>query len=358
MRTRSRYDAGADEVHMTPKISVVMPVYNGERLLGEAVESILGQTFEDFELIAVDDGSKDRSLDMLQTYARKDPRVRVHPMPVNGGAIAARNTGIQFARGTFIAVMDADDVSLPHRLASQLKYLEDHPEAGVVGSYVQLIDGDGTHGDIRKFPTDPALMAWSMLFFNCLAHPSVMMRHDVLASANGYAPECKGGAEDYDLFARVSRTARLATIPDVLVLYRKWEGNMTRTAWESQERDANRIVGDAVAFLLGAGISEDLAKSLRGLATGGYPETSDGMRTLGKLIEQLFTAFVRQPWLTAEEKKLIAHDAGVKLWLLASLAASKSPAVAASLSGSAFAMSPSSLPSFVAKVAKRLTSKR
>jgi GT2 family glycosyltransferase len=343
---------------MTPKISVIMPVYNGERLLGEAVESILGQAFEDFELITVDDGSKDQSLDILQEYARKDSRVRVHPMPANAGAIAARNTGTKLARGEFIAVMDADDISLPHRLGTQARYLQDHPEAGVVGSYVQLVDGDGMRGDIRIFPTDPALMAWSMLFFNCLAHPSVMMRHDVLASANGYAPECQGGAEDYDLFARVSRTARLATIPDVLVLYRKWEGNMTRRAWESQERDANRIVGDAAAFLLGAGISEDLAKSLRGLATGGYPRTSDEIRTLGKLIEQLFAAFVRQPWLTAEEKKLIARDAGIRLWLLASLAASKSPAVAASLSASAFALSPGSLPGFVAKAAKRLTSKR
>src|SRR6188768_3592852 len=88
-----------------PRISVIMPVYNGERLLGEAVESILGQTFEDFELIAVDDGSKDRSRDILKAYALKDPRVRVHLMPVNGGAIAARNTGARLAQGEFIAVM-------------------------------------------------------------------------------------------------------------------------------------------------------------------------------------------------------------------------------------------------------------
>jgi glycosyltransferase involved in cell wall biosynthesis len=343
---------------MTPRVSVVMPVYNGERLLGEAVESILRQSFDNWELIAVDDGSRDRSLEILRAYAIKDRRVRVHPMAANGGAIAARNTGTELARGEFIAVMDADDVSLPQRLATQLQYLDDHRETGVVGSFVQLIDGDGKRSDVRTFPTDPALMAWSMLFFNCLAHPSVMMRRNVLESANGYAPECKGGAEDYDLFAKVSRIARLATIPEVLVLYRKWEGNMTKRAWESQERDANRIVGEAAAFLLGSGISEDLAKDLRGLATSNYPRKGDGIRKLGGLIEQLFEAFVQQTWLTAPDKKLVARDAGIKLWLLASLATRRSPAVAASLSASAFAMSPASLPGFVAKAARRLASKR
>jgi len=343
---------------MAPQISVIMPIYNGERFLGKAIESILNQAFTDFELIAVDDGSTDRSLEILQAFAERDSRVRLHRMPVNGGAVAARNAGTQLSRGKFIAIMDADDVSLPNRLDRQRLHLEQNPDVGVVGTYVQLIDGDDKPGAIKTFPSTPALMGWSMLFFNCLAHPSVMIRREILLAVEGYAAKCKGGTEDYDLFVRVSRLARLATIPEVLVLYRQWGGNMTQRAWESQEQDATRIVQEMAAALLGTEVSDRLAARLRGMATNAYPRTADDIGALGHLILQLFRAYAQQPWLTRQDQQTVARDAGIKIWLLASLAAFRSPALASSLGASAVAISPSSLPAFVAKAAKRLATKR
>src|SRR5947207_2799562 len=180
---------------MAPVISVVMPVYNGERFVGEAVESILAQTYGDFELLIVDDGSTDRTAEILSAFAERDPRVIVQTHATNAGFRDALNDGCRAARGTFVARMDADDVSLPHRFAAQIQALAQDPRIGVIGSCVQLIDERGKPARIRPVPIQPALVAWSMLFFNSLVHPAVMMRRDVLEAAGYYPSGCAGGTE-------------------------------------------------------------------------------------------------------------------------------------------------------------------
>src|ERR1700726_1508117 len=118
-----------------PTISVLMPVYNAERYVAEAVESILSQTFADFEFIIIDDGSKDRSLAILEEYAARDPRIRLVSRP-NTGIVKALNQGLALASGELVARMDADDIAMPERLAKQRDYLADHPECVMVGSRV------------------------------------------------------------------------------------------------------------------------------------------------------------------------------------------------------------------------------
>ena len=125
-----------------PLISVCMAVYNAERYVAEAVESILNQTFGDFEFLILDDGSTDGSLDILRRYAERDPRIRLTSRP-NQGLVASLNELVDQARGEFIARMDADDVSLPERFQREVDYLRDHPECVLVGSRVRLIDPDG-----------------------------------------------------------------------------------------------------------------------------------------------------------------------------------------------------------------------
>src|SRR5687768_9583402 len=159
-------------------VSVVMPVYNGERFLRDAVDSILLQTYRNFELIVVDDGSSDRTADILDAYEMQDSRVRVHRHERNAGIVAARNQGCRMARGGFIAVMDADDISLPHRLEIQFNYLRSHPEIAAVGGWVRRIDQNGLPGEVQHYPLEPAILAWSMLFFNSVAHPVVMFRSE------------------------------------------------------------------------------------------------------------------------------------------------------------------------------------
>src|SRR5215831_13102998 len=125
-----------------PCVSVVLPVYNGEKYLAEALDSILQQTFNDYELIVIDDGSTDRSSAIIESYVKKDRRVIVHRQD-NCGLIMSLNQGSSLARGKYIARMDADDVSLPQRLEKQLDYLEQRPDIGLLGTWIQDIGPNG-----------------------------------------------------------------------------------------------------------------------------------------------------------------------------------------------------------------------
>src|SRR5262245_2206009 len=164
----------------SPLVSVVMPVYNGERFVLEAVRSILAQTLRDFELLVVDDGSTDRTAELLAVEQARDERLIVHRLPSNVGFRTALNAGCALARGELIARMDADDISLPTRLARQVEFLRQHPDVAVVGAAIQVIDGNGVRGRFKSYPVQPGLAAWSMLFFSSLAHPAVILRRDAL----------------------------------------------------------------------------------------------------------------------------------------------------------------------------------
>ena len=341
---------------MPPAVSVVIPAYNAEQFVAETLDSVLSQTFTDFELIVVDDGSSDGTRRVLDEYARRDPRMRVHAMPANAGAIAARNTGVSLSTGEFLAAMDADDVCLPHRLERQVEFLRANPEVGVVGAYVRLIDDKGTPGAVKTYPSNAALMAWSLLFYNCFAHPAVMMRRSVIEAANGYAAECKGGTEDFELFQRLSHMVRLSTIEEVLLHYRRWGGSMTGTLWTRQEEDATRIVREGINRTLGLEVATPLAAALRGLPAGRYPQSAEELNDVGRLIVTLFEAFSRQPWISAQGRKLVAKDAAVKLWLLAVLALRKEPRVAFELSRSATRLRPWSVIDFAVKAISRTAS--
>lgn len=338
----------------SPLVSVLMTVCNGERFLSEAVDSILGQTLDDLELIAVDDGSTDGSAGILAQRARSDARMSVHRHSKNLGIVAARNTAAGLARGEFVAVMDQDDVSLPERLAAEAEFLRAHPKIGVVGSAVQVIDSTGRRGRIKLFPTRPAMVAWLMLFANTLANPTTMLRRRIGDQLGWYAAEDVGGTEDLGFFMRARRVTQMANVPDVLLLYRVWEANMTSTAWAVQEEQATRLVREAMREF---GISDatlDQADALRGLATERYPAVPDTIDHLGRLIDAMSLRFIQQPWLGARDRAAVRRDAAVKLWLLSALAARRAPGTAASLAGTATRISPTSLLTFAAKVARRV----
>jgi len=335
-----------------------MPAYNAERFLRQAIESVLAQTYADFELLVVDDGSTDTTPDILQEFVRRDPRVRTHRMQPNGGAIAARNAGMAQTAGEFIAAMDADDVCLPHRIQRQIDFMRANPGVGVLGSYVQLIDDQGRTGQIKKYPADAALMSWSMLFLNCFAHPAVMMRRSVLNLAQGYAPECKGGSEDYDLFQRLNGLVRFGTVREVLLHYRRWGDNMTKRSWNEQEGDATRIVQDAVRRLIGTNVPAELASGLRGLSTGKYPETAAQVAALRGLMMNLYEAFIHQnqAWLEPAGGKQVRKDLAIKLWLLAAVVARRKPSLTISTALTATRIRPLSFFEFAAKAASRIRS--
>src|SRR5437879_7530784 len=164
-----------------PRLSVILPVYNAERYLPEALDGILAQTFRDFEVIAVDDCSTDRSLALLRSV--RDPRVRVATNLTNLGAYATCNVAIRMARGELVANHDADDTSRPERLARQVAWLDRHPEIALVGANAEIIDEQGRVLDVSRCNLEPMAIKWALLLKNPIAHSTICARRDILLSA-------------------------------------------------------------------------------------------------------------------------------------------------------------------------------
>lgn len=204
-------------------VSVVIPVWNGERHLAESIESVLAQTHSGFELIIVDDGSTDDTAAIADHYAQMDSRIRVVRQP-NQGVAAARNTGLEVARSEWVACLDHDDLMLPHRLERQIAFIAEHPEVKVFGSVCEYVNeharscGHTIGAPLRSRADLEALLAKGCLIG--LTHPSVMMHRDTIRALGGYDPAMEP-AEDLDLWLRVAEAGHLVLQDDeVLTRYR------------------------------------------------------------------------------------------------------------------------------------------
>ena len=204
---------------MNPRVTVVTAVYNGEAYLHEAVQSIIGQTFQDLEYLIVDDASTDGTKDILEVYGRSDSRVRVITNKKNMGRAISRNRGLQEARGEYIAILDADDIALDRRVEREVEYLHAHPEVGVVGTWFDVIDDNGEFIITRKLPVEPGEVAAKDLEIVPFCHPSVMFRKECIEKVGSYRKEFVY-AQDYDLLLRILEHYRGANIPEVLTKYR------------------------------------------------------------------------------------------------------------------------------------------
>ena len=211
---------------MTPLISVLMPVRNGARWLREAVDSVLGQEFRDFELVVVDDGSDDGTPGVLERCSADDDRLRLLRQPPQG-IVAALNLGIAAARGSYLARLDADDVARPDRLARQVAFIERHDRIDLVGSAAQLIDEGGTVIGRVAPPIDPAKLARHLRRGNPIVHSSVMMRADAVRRSGGYR-KAFAAAEDYDLWLRMAERGGIANLPEPLVSLRRHGASVSR----------------------------------------------------------------------------------------------------------------------------------
>lgn len=228
-----------------PIVSVLMPVYNAEKYVAEAVESVLNQTFADFEFLMIDDGSLDGSLEILQRYAKTDQRIRLVSRP-NTGYVVALNEMLQLARGKYLARIDADDVALPERFAKQVEYMEQHPECVVVGSRVLLIDSDGdplremvelfTHEQIDNQHLEGGSSQ--------VIHPSAIMRREAVEHVGGYLKHYMP-AEDLDLFLRLAECGHVVNLPDVLTKYRQHLASEGYARQQLQRRCADAAANSA-----------------------------------------------------------------------------------------------------------------
>jgi glycosyltransferase involved in cell wall biosynthesis len=202
-----------------PRVSVVMSVFNGETFLSEAIESILGQIFDNFEFLVIDDGSTDRTPEILSTYERQDPRVRIIRQE-NKGRATSLNIGINLAKTEFIARMDADDISLPHRFREQIEFLDRHPEVGLLGGAVELIkDSDHVVTTVRPTTQDSEIQSLMLQGRNPMWHPTVVMRKEIVIAVGGYRKPLLD-ADDYDLFLRMGECSQIANLNKFVLKYR------------------------------------------------------------------------------------------------------------------------------------------
>lgn len=241
-----------------PRVSVSLPVYNSERWLAEAVESILNQSFRDFEFLAHNDGGIDGSLAMLRDYAARDDRLVVTTGP-NQGVAAARNFMLSKARGEYIAVMDADDICHPDRFARQIAYLDAHREIVVLGGGETTIDEKGRSiRDFRFPPLHEEIDGNNLRGLTSIRHPSVMMRKGALVRCGGYDPSYDG-AEDQELWLRMAEVGCLANLPDIILKYRIHEKSISGAKRDLQRRMCRQACETAWARRGLTGMSFDYA---------------------------------------------------------------------------------------------------
>ena len=213
-----------------PVISVIMGVYNGERFLREAMDSILNQTYKNFEFIICNDCSTDGSGEILRQYAQRDQRIVLLENPTNLGLAATLNKCLSEAKGTFLARMDCDDRALPQRFEVQLKWLQDHPDVCALGTAVEYIDDNGRvfgrslKKSFKCYGLEHAVLG------SVVVHPSVMMRTAAVVAVGGYSVNpLTTRAEDYDLWCKLCENGgRIANTSEVLFQYREDESNIVR----------------------------------------------------------------------------------------------------------------------------------
>ncbi len=236
-----------------PKVTVLMPVYNCESYLGEALGSILSQSHRDLELLAIDDGSNDRSAEMLA--ACRDPRLRVHRHEKNRGIIATLNEGLDLAEGEYVARMDGDDVAFPERLARQVAYLDAHPDVAVLGGEVVNM---GTDTHTWRVPRDPASVRARLFFSSALAHAAVMLRHDFLRREGLRYDPAYLHAEDYALWVAVADRGQVANLPKKVLRVRMHPASTSHRNAEEQRRTVRRIRAEQLAKIGIAAAEPDL----------------------------------------------------------------------------------------------------
>lgn len=299
-----------------------MPVHNLDDFLVEAIDSVLAQTFRDFELIVVDDGSTDNSTEITKEYARRDRRVTVLRFERRRGQEHARNRALAEANGDYIAVMDSDDIAMPIRLEKQIAFLEANPAIGMVGGNLQRIDSDSKpiHVGVAGVPLPHALIALWFIIGNAINHPTIMIRRELMDLVGGYDPDYRKGS-DRDLFIRLlgQHKIRIVNLPDILIHYRQHERQVS--ARQDRASPAKSLL-TRLRLLeeLGCPQSAETFERLSGLQVGPKLPWAE-RRAVKRELRWLIPAMLRhnlvddadEPLLIAEMNRLL-EEASPRLW--------------------------------------------
>jgi FkbM family methyltransferase len=285
----------------SPTVSVVMSVFNGEEFLSETIDSVLNQTFRDFEFVIVDDGSTDATADILSKYALCDGRIRVLRNGKKGRA-ASLNLAISVANGKYVANTDADDLSMPGRLEEQVAFMEKNLEVGVLGGAFELITDSGAVIDVIRHPLEDSLMRSAMLRYNPICHSSVILRKNIVLASGGYRSTLEP-SEDYDLWLKMSECSRMANLHNVIVRYRLHANQLSVRKVERQTL-CNLAISAAVEKRR-SGRSDPLADI--------QEITPQAVQSLGVTPQKIHTAFVEAYGAWSSQLRDINSEAALEL---------------------------------------------
>lgn len=221
-----------------PEITLLMTAFNAEKYIDNAIESVLRQTFEDFELLIINDGSTDNTVSIIEGYA--DERIRLINNDQNKGLEFSRNRGLTEAKGKYVAILDSDDIAFHTRLEKQYAYLERNPDCALCGSHADIIDEQGKlTGEQLTGPADPEQFRMRLLFHNFFVNSSVMYRTELVRALGGYRDFAP--AEDFELFVRIAQEAKIHNIQEPLVQYRKHHDNISLKQHKKAVEAVSRI---------------------------------------------------------------------------------------------------------------------
>jgi len=295
-----------------PSISVLMPAYNASAFIRQSVQSVLAQTYEDFELLVVNDGSTDDTRDILARI--DDPRIRVLDNGANRGVVASRNRAMSEARGQYIAIHDADDISMPGRFLRQKMFLDEHPGIAAVCAQ-QSVTEKGAIRFIRpKADTDPSVVRAMLHFSNPVGHSSVMFRRSAADHLSEYQREAYSYAEDFDFLHRLLTVGEICELEDFLVIYRRHDGNISTIRRKTMLELTAKVLGEAYDRLLGEPcLAEANLVAQHMLAQEPFSDVDDMERT-GRFLDRLIEALIRRHVLSNEQADKVMHFAARRWW--------------------------------------------
>ncbi|MBT5828641.1 MAG: glycosyltransferase [Candidatus Latescibacteria bacterium] len=266
-----------------PELTVLMAVYNAEAYLREAIESILDQTFTDFEFLIINDGSTDASKAIISKY--KDPRIHLVNNAQNMGLTSSLNRGLALTTTPLIARQDADDISHPHRLEKQVDFLNKHSNIALVGSQGYNFYTTGKKKEFMYRALEDLSIRWEFLFYNSFIHTAVMFRRDTMYTELGGYDETVNYCQDYELWSRCMRKYEVANLPDALIHRRIHDASMTSTMQENRLSESLRVGQYHLQTLFGTNpFNDTYAKLLTFLQTQNQEQFAQHYQTFFELL--------------------------------------------------------------------------
>lgn len=280
----------------SPKISVLMSVYNGSDYLKESIESILNQTFSDFEFIIINDFSTDNTGEILTEYAERDCRIKLFNNEENIGLTKSLNKGLKLAGGKYIARQDADDISLPQRFEKQVAVLDKHPEAVLVSCDIEVINSEGTFVKKEKRSCDPQWVSWYLMFYNHIGgHSQVIFRSQTAKELGGYS-EAHRYSQDYEFWCRLVKAGDIIILPETLHQLRRHGKGITAEKRSEQLGYALDISRNNLKELIGQELSLNEVSNLRHFWSGNvlrnFPESTN-VDTMHLRLQEVSQAFLK-----------------------------------------------------------------